>query len=175
MTLINGQTVLKNILEVLQSEIRKSGAIVTYDELPSLQMDSRDMTQILQNLISNSIKFAKVDTVPEIRISAEYITYKHRSEAESDAGKSERTNETNFLESQGEWVFTVQDNGIGIDRYLDKLLKLFDRVHDSEKNFPGIGLGMAICRKIVESYGGRLWVESELGLGSRVYFTIPDE
>jgi two-component system sensor histidine kinase/response regulator len=170
--LINCQTVVETILENLSSEIQKTGAIVTYETLPILQMDSRDMTQILQNLMSNSIKFAKLDTVPEIRIYAEYIKYQDNSE---DSGNSDQTNEANFLESQGEWVFTVQDNGIGIDRqHLDKLFQLFYRVEKHEKNYPGIGLGMAICRKIVESYGGRIWVESELGVGSSVYFTIPD-
>ena len=108
--------------------------------------DSTQLIQIFQNLIINGIKFHS-EKAPKIHVSAE--------------------------KKANEWVFSVQDNGIGIDpRCSEKIFEIFKRLHVREK-YPGTGIGLAICKKIIERAGGRIWVESELGKGSTFYFTLP--
>jgi light-regulated signal transduction histidine kinase (bacteriophytochrome) len=104
------------------------------------------MTQLFQNLISNAIKFHGTEA-PRITISAEY--------------------------KQGEWLFSLQDNGIGIDpRYKEQVFKIFQRLH-SRDEYAGTGIGLALCMKIVELHKGKIWLESEPGKGSTFYFTLP--
>lgn len=140
-------TVLEKAVENLQVAVEESKAQVTCDTMPTMLADSMQLLQLFQNLIGNAIKFHKKEEPPQVHISAE--------------GK------------EREWVFSVQDNGIGIDpKYFDRLFVAFQRLH-SRTEYPGSGIGLAICKKIVERHGGRTWVESEPGKGSTFFFTIP--
>jgi signal transduction histidine kinase len=139
--------VLKRSLNNLRIPLEQSGAVVTRDDLPEVMADPIQLSQLLQNLINNAMKFHGGEK-PRIHISAER------------KGK--------------EWVFSVSDNGIGIPaEYHEKVFEMFQRLHD-KKGYPGSGIGLATCKKIVERHGGRVWVESEPGKGSTFYFTIPD-
>ncbi len=136
---------LSKALLNLEAAITESGAIVTSDPLPTVVAEEVLVVQLFQNLISNSIKYRGEGT-PRIHVSAE-------SDAE-------------------EWLFAVRDNGIGIDpQDADRVFGMFKRLHGSE--IPGTGIGLALCRKIVERKGGRIWVESEVGRGATFKFTIP--
>jgi chemotaxis family two-component system sensor kinase Cph1 len=118
---------------------------VTSDPLPTLVAEEVMLTQLFQNLISNSIKYRSGET-PRIHVSAE-------------------------RNPEG-WLFAVRDNGIGIDpQFSDRVFGMFKRLHGKE--IPGTGIGLALCKKIVERNGGRIWVESEAGSGSTFKFTIP--
>jgi PAS domain S-box-containing protein len=132
----------------LQAAIRESGAIITYDNLPSVTADSSQLIRLFQNLIGNAIKFRSKEA-PKIQISASRL--------------------------ENEWVFSVKDNGIGIDpKFANRIFVTFQRLH-GRKEYPGSGIGLATCKKIVERHGGRIWVESEPEKGSVFYFTIPIE
>jgi PAS domain S-box-containing protein len=138
--------VLDQALANLKPAIEKSGAVVTHDPLPTVMADDLQLVQLLQNLIGNAIKF-HVAKPPCIHVSAE--------------------------QKGNEWVFSVRDNGIGIDpQYAERIFVIFQRLHTREE-YPGTGIGLAICKKIVERRGGRIWVESQPGIGSTFYFTIP--
>jgi PAS domain S-box-containing protein len=140
------KVVLDQALANLKAAIEKSGAVVTHDPLPTVIADDLQLVQLLQNLIGNAIKF-HVDKPPCIHVSAE--------------------------QKGDEWVFSVRDNGIGIDpHYAERIFVIFQRLHTREE-YPGTGIGLAICKKIVERRGGRIWVESQPGMGSTFYFTIP--
>ncbi len=130
----------------LQRAIEESSAVVTHDDLPTVMADFSQMSRLFQNLIGNSLKFRSKET-PEVHISAEL--------------------------KGSEWVFSVQDNGIGMDtKNAERIFVIFQRLHTMEE-YPGTGMGLAICKKIVERHGGRIWLESKLGNGSTFYFTIP--
>ena len=140
--------VVDNVLANVNTSIVESGANVTHDELPTIHVESTQMTQLLQNLISNAIKY-RGDEQPQIHISAE--------------------------EKLGEWIFAVRDNGIGIKpEFHDKVFELFKRLHPRDE-FSGTGIGLAICRKIVQRHNGRIWVESEPDSGSTFFFTITEQ
>ena len=140
--------ILKRSLANLRIPLEQSGAVVTHDPLPEIVADPMQLSQLLQNLMNNAIKF-RSDEKPRIHISAE-------------------RNET-------EWVFSVSDNGIGIPaEYSERIFEMFQRLHD-KKEYPGTGIGLATCKKIVERHGGRIWVKSEPNKGSTFYFTIPDK
>lgn len=131
----------------LSIAIRESEAVITRDPLPVIRANRTEMVQLLQNLLGNALKF-RDKRKPEIHIGAR----------EELAG----------------WVFTVRDNGIGIDpAYQGLLFKIFQRMHPTEA-YPGSGVGLAICKKIVEQYGGRIGVQSEKGRGATFYFTLPE-
>ena len=133
----------------LAAAIEETGAEINAENLPTVRANQLQMNQLFQNLISNAIKFRKPDTKPVVNISA-----KHEG---------------------NEWLFTVSDNGIGIDKeFSDKIFVIFQRLHNSSE-YPGTGIGLAICKRIVEKLGGHLWVESEPGMGSTFTFTIPDK
>lgn len=137
---------LDRALSNLRAARLESGARIARGDLPTVPADASQVTQLFQNLVGNAIKF-RGDQPPEIAIGAE------------QAGR--------------EWIFHVRDNGIGIDRNsVDKLFVLFKRLH-SLAEYPGTGIGLAICKKIVERHGGRIWVEPEPGRGSTFRFTIP--
>jgi light-regulated signal transduction histidine kinase (bacteriophytochrome) len=143
--LVNCNTVLVKSLLNLQGAIADSGAVVTSDPLPTVLAEEVLLTQLFQNLISNSIKYRSEKT-PTIHVSAE-------------------------REAQG-WRFAVRDNGIGIDPTdSSRVFGMFKRLHGSE--IPGTGIGLALCRKLVDRQGGKIWVESEIARGATFYFTIP--
>jgi light-regulated signal transduction histidine kinase (bacteriophytochrome) len=130
----------------LQVAIEESGAVVTHEALPIVMADDTQLTQLLQNLIGNAIKFHGEDA-PIIHISAK--------------------------RKANEWIFSVRDNGIGIDRaYADRVFLIFQRLHTREE-YSGTGIGLAICKKIVDRHGGRIWFDSEPNEGSTFYFAIP--
>jgi PAS domain S-box-containing protein len=138
---------LHDALNNLQTSIKEAGAKITSDPLPSLPVDATQIRQLFQNLIGNAIKFHS-DLTPVIHIGA------HQEE--------ER------------WLFWVRDNGIGIEpQYAGRIFQIFQRLH-SRKHYPGTGIGLAICKKIVERHGGEIRVESEPAHGSTFYFSIPE-
>ncbi|MDJ1182504.1 ATP-binding protein [Roseofilum casamattae] len=130
----------------LQLRISEIGATISHDPLPTISGDSVQLTQLLQNLISNGLKFHS-DRPPQIHVGVR-------------------------LEGQ-EWLLSVEDNGIGIEPEMsDRIFTIFQRLHTREE-YPGTGIGLAICKKIVEFHGGRIWVVSQVGRGSTFYFTLP--
>jgi signal transduction histidine kinase len=140
------EEVFERVLLDLNQNIKESGASVTHDPLPTLKADSLQMMQLLQNLIRNGIKFHGEET-PRIHVSAR------------------RKDE--------EWLFSVKDNGIGIEpQYQERIFIIFQRLHTRDE-YSGTGIGLAICKRIVERHGGRIWVQSELGKGATFFFTIP--
>jgi light-regulated signal transduction histidine kinase (bacteriophytochrome) len=140
------EAVLSHTLADLAAMVQETRAVVTHDPLPTVPADAVQMGQIFQNLLINALKFKGRET-PKVHISARF---------------------------QGdEWIFGVQDNGIGIDpQHQERIFAIFQRLHRRE-DFPGTGLGLALCKKIAERHGGRIWVESEPGRGSTFYFSIP--
>ena len=142
------ETVLKAALNNLTNAVKESQAIITHDPLPAVMGDDKQLAQLFQNLLSNAVKFGGAQP-PRIHISAK--------------------------QTDGEWLFSVRDHGIGLDpQYADRIFVIFQRLHTREE-YPGTGIGLAICKKIVERHGGRIWVESELGKGATFYFTMRDE
>jgi two-component system CheB/CheR fusion protein len=142
---IDSGAVLAKALLNLQAAITQSGAVVTADALPTVVVEEIMLTQLFQNLISNSIKY-KSDEKPRIHVSAE-------------------------REPDG-WLFAVRDNGIGIaPQHADRVFGMFKRLHGKE--IAGTGIGLALCKKIVERKGGRIWVESQTGQGATFKFTVP--
>lgn len=145
---VDFEVVLHHVLANLQHAIQESDARVTHDPLPTLMADSTQMVQLLQNLIGNAIKFRDANRVPIIHIG--------------------------IKQQDKEWLFSVQDNGIGFDpRYRDRIFLIFQRLHNKTK-YQGTGIGLSICKKIVERHGGKIWVESEAGHSTTFYFTLPD-
>lgn len=142
---VNCQKVLLLAIANLTAAIAESGAVVTHNPLPVVLGNAAGLTQLLQNLISNAIKFSQQS--PRIHIEARL--------------------------GNKEWVFSVSDNGIGIDpQYASRIFVIFGRLH-TKSDYPGNGIGLAICQKIVNRHQGKIWVESELGKGSTFYFTLP--
>ncbi|MFH0826040.1 MAG: ATP-binding protein [Pseudomonadota bacterium] len=138
--------VLENAISNLHSAIKESGAVVTGDPLPTLNADSAQLLQVFQNLLSNAIKF-RGDRPLRIHVGAE--------------------------QRDGEIEFSVKDNGIGIEPpYFQRIFRIFQRIREGSDR-PGSGIGLANCRKIVERHGGRIWVESQPGVGSTFFFTLP--
>jgi len=145
---ISSEDALKQALVNLRGAIEESNAVVTHDPLPTVLADEMQLIQLFQNLVANAIKYQKPG-VPLVHISA----------AKGGAKK---------------WLFSVRDNGLGIDpQYFDRIFGLFQRLHKREE-FAGTGIGLAICKKIVERHGGRISVESQPGHGSTFYFTLTE-
>jgi signal transduction histidine kinase len=137
---------LQKALANLRAAIESTAGTVTYDPLPTVNADEFQLVQLFQNLIGNALKFKGAQT-PRIHISAE-------DQAEA-------------------WTFAVKDNGIGIDaEYFDRIFMVFQRLHN-RTDYPGTGIGLAICKKVVDRHGGRIWIESQAGLGSTFRFTVP--
>jgi light-regulated signal transduction histidine kinase (bacteriophytochrome) len=130
----------------LRAAIEEAGAAVTWDALPKVLADDTQITQVFQNLIGNALKFRSA-SVPRIHIFV----------ARRDA----------------DWHFMVRDNGIGIEsQYFERIFMVFQRLHN-KADYPGTGIGLAICKKVVERHGGEIWVESRLGEGSAFHFSLP--
>ena len=145
--LTDSKAALEQAILDLHASIKESGVKITADDLPTVHVDPVQLAQLFQNLIGNAIKF-RSDSPPEIHISA-----------------SRQAND---------WRFAVADNGIGIEpQYAERIFLIFQRLH-TRKKYPGTGIGLAICKKIVERHGGKIWVESKPGRGSTFYFTVPD-
>ena len=145
---ISGEDALRVALTNLRPTIEQSGAVVTHDSLPAVTTDAPQLTQVFQNLIGNAIKY-RGHEVPQVHVSA--------------------TNN-----GGDEWIFSVRDNGLGIDpQYFERIFIIFQRLHGREE-FEGTGIGLAICKKILERLGGRIWVESQPEKGSTFYFALPD-
>jgi PAS domain S-box-containing protein len=141
------EALLDHVLWRLQSSIEDNNAVVTHDALPTIYADEPQLGQVLQNLIENALKFHRPGEPPQVHVGAGL---------------------------QGsEWRFSVRDHGIGLDpAQADRLFQLFARLHTRDE-YPGLGLGLALCRRIVERHGGRIWVESEPGQGATFCFTLP--
>lgn len=145
---VDANEALRRALTGLTAALDGSGASITNDPLPWVRMHDFQLEQVFQNLVGNAIRYHST-TPPIIHIAAEW--------------------------SDLEWRFSVRDNGIGIDpQYKEEIFGLFKRLH-SAAQYPGTGIGLAICQRIVERAGGRIWVESEPGRGSIFYFTVPDD
>ena len=140
------EVLLGEVLANLEASITESRAVVTHDPLPTVDADRTQLLQVFQNLISNGIKY-RSERTPKIHIGAE--------------------------ERDDQWVFSVRDNGIGIaPQYADRIFRIFQRLH-TRREYTGTGIGLAVCKKIVERHGGRIWVESEPEEGSTFFFTLP--
>ncbi|HEY9804952.1 MAG TPA: ATP-binding protein, partial [Candidatus Obscuribacterales bacterium] len=140
------ETALDRALANLRGRIADSSAIITQEPLPTVMADSTQLMQLFQNLIGNAMKFRSQEP-PEIHIGAQRL--------------------------EDSWLFSVRDNGIGFDpRFSDRIFVIFQRLHTRDE-YAGTGMGLAICKKIVECHRGRIWVESQLGQGATFYFTIP--
>lgn len=138
---------LQRALDDLRQRVEETRAEVTWRGLPKLRADPAQLTQLFQNLVGNALKFSRHGTVPRVDVSAEL--------------------------QAGQWVFRVQDNGIGIEeRFRERIFDIFQRLHGREE-YDGNGIGLSICKRIVERHGGRIWVESEVGVGSTFWFSIP--
>lgn len=158
---VNCSIVLEQAIANLQIAIEDSKAIVTHDPLPEVMADATQLIQVFQNLIGNAIKFCRHQQ-PRIHIGV----------AKPDGNLNGES--LNVIPSVDEWLFWVRDNGIGLEsQYAERIFIIFQRLHGRDK-YSGTGIGLAICKKIIERHGGRIWVESKLGEGSTFYFTIPD-
>ena len=143
---VNCSVALEQALHNLRSALEESGAKVTYDLLPTVMGDEAQLSSLFQNLIGNAIKFRGKEPL-KIHISAN--------------------------REGNEWIFSIRDNGIGIDpEQAERIFTIFQRLH-SRQEYPGTGVGLAICKKIVERHGGRIWVESEHKKGSNFFFAFP--
>ena len=143
---VDTNAALNKALLNLQESMRSSGAVVTHDSLPTVWAEEGALVQIFQNLVGNAIKY-RSEKAPKVHVSAT----------------------KNIIE---EWVFSVRDNGIGIDpQFTDRVFTMFTRLNGGK--YPGSGIGLALCRKVIERLGGRIWVESQRGRGSEFMFTIP--
>jgi PAS domain S-box-containing protein len=145
---VSAEAALRRALFNLRSAIDETGAVVTHDPMPTLPADEVQLGQLLQNLIGNALKF-RSPAAPRVHIQT--------------------------MESELDWQFEVRDNGIGIEpQYYERIFMVFQRLHNKGE-YPGTGIGLAICKKVVERHGGRIWVESRPGEGSSFFFTLPKE
>jgi light-regulated signal transduction histidine kinase (bacteriophytochrome) len=140
------EAVLEEVLRDLQLAVAENGAVVTHDPLPTVPAIPGQLRQVVQNLLSNALKF-RGPAPPRIHFAAQ--------------------------RRGPDWCFSVRDNGIGLDpQQAERIFHMFQRLHP-RREYPGTGIGLAICKKIVERHGGRIWVESTPGQGSTFYFTLP--
>ena len=142
----DARAVLGEAVKNLATAIEESRALVTNDDLPTVHADASQLALVFQNLIGNAIKFHGAAD-PRVHVAV--------------------------TDQPGEWVFSVRDNGIGVEpQYAERIFVIFQRLHTREE-YPGTGIGLAVCKRIVERHGGRIWFESEPGQGSTFFFSIP--
>jgi len=140
------EELFKSAIADLRLAVEESGASITHDRLPTVNADKTQLTQLFQNLLSNALKFRGQEK-PQVHVSA--------------------------LQNDHVWTFSIKDNGIGIDpHFFERIFIIFQRLH-ARGEYPGTGIGLAVCKKIVERHGGKIWVESEPGRGTTFFFTIP--
>jgi light-regulated signal transduction histidine kinase (bacteriophytochrome) len=143
---VDSHFILGEAIVNLAAMIEESKAIITNEELPMVRADASQLMQMFLNLLANAIKF-RGENFPHIHVSAR--------------------------DEEREWVFSVRDNGIGIERrYADRVFVIFQRLH-TRQEYPGTGIGLAVCKRIAERHGGKIWLESEPGKGSTFFFTVP--
>ncbi|MBA2666307.1 MAG: hypothetical protein H0U69_04650 [Trueperaceae bacterium] len=149
LTHIDAEAALRAARSNLSLAVAESGAQITNDPLPHVPIDHVRLVQVFENLVANALKFRRTDVPPRVHVAAA---------------------------RQGDmWRFTVSDNGIGIESaHFDKVFGVFQRLHRPDA-YPGSGIGLAICRKIVERHGGAIWIESTLGVGTAVHWTVPTD
>jgi len=148
-TQIDCNELVREVVSDLQLAIKEAGAEVSWEQLPVITAYRTEMKQIIQNLITNAIKFRKKDTPPQIMIYA--------------------------IRKEEHWQFSVKDNGIGIDpKHSERIFVIFQRLH-TRSEYEGSGIGLSNCRKIAELHGGKIWVESKPGEGSNFSFTIKEQ
>jgi light-regulated signal transduction histidine kinase (bacteriophytochrome) len=144
---VDAEVTLEEALRSLQAAVEENSASVDHRGLPTIQYNSRQLIQVFQNLIGNALKYRSKES-PQIRISA--------------------------VRGLREWIFSVQDNGIGFEAvFAEQIFSVFKRLHG--RKYAGTGIGLAICQRVIERYGGRIWAESEPGVGSTFHFTVPAE
>jgi light-regulated signal transduction histidine kinase (bacteriophytochrome) len=144
--LASADHLLAEAMSNLQLTMEESSARITHDPLPIVRGDPVQLGMLFQNLLANAIKFHGSEP-PYIHVSAR--------------------------QEDGEWLFSVRDNGIGIDpKFAERIFVIFQRLHD-RSSYPGTGMGLAICKRIIQRHAGRIWVESEPGKGAAFYFTLP--
>ena len=143
---VDTNLVFTHVVVNLSAVIKENHAVVTKDPLPTVRGDEAQLAQLFQNLIGNAIKFRKPDTPPLVHVSAK--------------------------KARKQWAFSVRDNGIGMEaKYFDRIFQIFQRLH-THAEYPGTGIGLAICKRIVERHGGRIWLESAPGEGTTFFFTL---
>jgi chemotaxis family two-component system sensor kinase Cph1 len=143
---IDTRELVEGTLASLDAMVRETRAEIELGELPTVSADSHVLAQVFQNLISNALKFA-ADAAPRVKVSAE--------------------------RADGAWVFAVADNGIGIDpAHAERIFQMFQRLHGRD-DYGGTGIGLAICKRVVERLGGRIWFEARPGGGTVFRFTVP--
>jgi light-regulated signal transduction histidine kinase (bacteriophytochrome) len=141
--------ILTDVLLTLSLRIEETEAKITFDQLPTLSVDQGQIASLFQNLIGNALKYRAPDKPPKIHIEAK------------------------LANNAQNWIFTLSDNGIGIDpEYHERIFLIFQRLHDRSQ-YEGTGIGLAICKKIVERHGGSIWLESTPDVGSTFFFTLP--
>jgi signal transduction histidine kinase len=146
LTQCDANSALHSALSNLQADLNRAEAEVTADTLPTVRADESLLAQLLQNLIENAIKYAGT-TASRIHVSVR--------------------------DEPGHWIFSVSDNGIGIDpQDFDRIFQAFERLHAGESQYSGLGIGLAICKRIAERHGGRIWVESQPGSGTTFFFSL---
>lgn len=145
---LNCEEALDDALANLTIALQESDTVIKREPLPTLQADPSQLGQVFQNLIGNAVKFRAEGRRPEISITAK--------------------------QEKGQWVFAIADNGIGIEpQYYERIFRVFQRLH-TRARYPGTGIGLAICKKIVERHGGRIWIESRPEEGTTFFFTLPE-
>ena len=161
----NCDLALEKALTNLKTAIEESNAVITADPLPVVTADESQLVHLFQNLLGNAFKYRRKEERPTIHVSAKKL---------DDPAVHSAFRTPNSALEKG-WLFSVQDNGIGIEpQYFDRIFEVFQRLHKREE-YPGTGIGLAICKKIVERHGGGIWVKSEPGKGSNFFFTLPEE
>ncbi|MEP0545307.1 MAG: ATP-binding protein [Rhodothermales bacterium] len=152
---VDTEAVVRDVADDLSVAIEEHGASLTVDDLPTVQADPTQLRQVFQNLIANALKF-RGETAPAVRVSAVHTEHVLADDASAEG-----------------WRFAVADNGIGIPaEHAERIFRIFQRLHTRDE-YEGTGIGLAMCKKIVERHGGRIWFESEPGAGTTFYFTLP--